>query len=110
MINMSRPNSATSQVMRPSSRVASRPGLLAAALTASLVAGAALALQAHAAGTTPTRIGNTWNGFDHQPTQSQVQSAEQAGSVAPSVEEQRREARVVDELDRELLNGGDGSP
>ena len=64
---------------------------------------AALAREAPSLNETPARIGNIWDGFDHQPTESQVQSAERASGVAPSAQEQRREARIVRQLDQELL-------
>jgi hypothetical protein len=52
----------------------------------------------------PARIANIWGGFDHQPTESQVQRAEQAAGVAPDVKQQRRESQILRQLDQELLN------
>jgi hypothetical protein len=84
-----------------------RPAFLAAAIpllcTLMFPAGAALAREALAPNETPARIDNIWGGFDHQPTEIQVQSAERAAGVAPSAQEQSREARIVQQLDQELL-------
>lgn len=84
-----------------------RPAVLAAAIpllcTLIFPAGAALAREACSPNETPARIDNIWGGFDHQPTESQVQSAERASGVAPSAQEQSREARIVQQLDQELL-------
>jgi hypothetical protein len=51
----------------------------------------------------PARIANIWGGFDHQPTESHVEHAERARGVAPSAEQQRRESRILRELNRALL-------
>jgi hypothetical protein len=51
----------------------------------------------------PARIANIWGGFDHQPTESEVQRAEQARGVAPDAEQQRRDAQILRQLDRALL-------
>jgi hypothetical protein len=66
-------------------------------------AGAALAQEAHASQEVPARIGNIWGGFDHQPTESQVQSAERARGTAPSMQQQRLEAKIVQQLYQQLL-------
>jgi hypothetical protein len=68
-----------------------------------IFAGAALAREARTPNDTPVRIGNIWGGFDHQPTESQVRRAERARGIAPSAQEQSREARIVRRLNRELL-------
>ena len=75
-----------------------------------LPAAAPRAQQMSVADQTPARIGNIWGGFDHQPTQSQVQNAERAGSIAPDAQEQSREAQIVQQLDRELLNNASPGP
>jgi hypothetical protein len=116
MMTVSRSNPRDSQTMRKPQRHVPRRAVLAAAIplacTLVLAAGPVLALQAYAPNTTPARIGNIWGGFDHQPTESQVQSAERAYGVAPTAQEQRREAQIVQQLNQELLksagadNGG----
>jgi len=55
----------------------------------------------------PARIANIWGGFDHQPTESQVQHAEQARGVAPDAEQRRREERILRQLNRALLKNTD---
>lgn len=57
----------------------------------------------------PARIANIWGGFRHQPTESQVERAEQARGVAQDPEQQRRELRILRELDRALLKAA-GAP
>jgi len=79
-------------------------------LLRALISGIAVAQPLPASADTPARIGNIWAGFDHQPTQSQVQSAERAGSIAPSAQEQSREAQIVQQLDHELLNNDGVGP
>jgi hypothetical protein len=78
-----------------------------------LPAGAALAQETHAPSETPARICDIWCGFDHQPAESQVQSAERALGVAPSAQEQAREAGIVPQLYQEVLQtagvGGTGA-
>ncbi|HTW69838.1 MAG TPA: hypothetical protein VME47_08140 [Acetobacteraceae bacterium] len=74
-----------------------------------LLAGPALAQEARAPKGPPARIDNVWGGFDHQPTQSEVESAERARGIAPSKQEQQRDARTVRQLYQELLgNTGAG--
>jgi hypothetical protein len=88
-----------------------RPAVMAAAIpllcTLMFPAGAALAREAPSPNETPVRIANIWDGFDHQPTESQVQSAERARGVAPSAQEQSREERIVQQLNQELLGSAD---
>jgi hypothetical protein len=107
MMTVSRSNPRDSQTVRKPQRHLPRRAVLAAAIplacTLVLAAGPALALQAYAPNATPARIGNIWGGFDHQPTESEVQSAERAYGVAPSAQEQRREAQIVRQLNEELL-------
>jgi hypothetical protein len=75
-----------------------------------LPAGAALAREPSVSNGPPVRIGNIWGGFDHQPTESQVEIAERAAGVAPSAQEQDREARIVRQLNDQLLQGIDSAP
>src|ERR1700733_5179711 len=101
-----RPNSGERRTSRQ--RHLPRPAVLTAAVPLLCIlifppGAAALAREAPSLNETPARIGNIWDGFDHQPTESQVQSAERASGVAPSAQEQRREARIVRQLDQELL-------
>jgi hypothetical protein len=108
------PNSGERRTSRKRPRHLLRPAVLASAISLLcaliLPAGAALAREAPALNETPARIGNIWDGFDHQPTESQVQSAERASGVAPSAQEQSREARIVQQLNQELLgSAGAGS-
>ena len=70
--------------------------LAAAALV--LGVGSALAQETCRLNETPARIGNIWGGFNHQPTKSQVQSAERTRGVASSVQEENREAQIVQQL------------
>jgi hypothetical protein len=68
-----------------------------------LPAGAALAQEARASKEAPARIGNIWGGFDHQPTESQVQRAERARGIASSAQQQTLEAQIVQQLYQQLL-------
>jgi hypothetical protein len=104
---VSRPDPGERRTSRMRPRHLPRPAVLAAAIpllcTLIFPAGAALAREACSPNETPARIGNIWGGFDHQPTESQVQSAERASGVAPSAQEQSREAQIVQQLNQELL-------
>ena len=84
-----------------------RSAVLAAATpllcTLMFPAGAALAREAPAPNETPARIANIWGGFEHQPTEFRVQSAERASRVAPSSQEQSREAQIVQQLYQQLM-------
>jgi hypothetical protein len=95
---VSRPDPGERRTSRMRPRNLPRPAVLAAAIpllcTLIFPAGAALAREACSPNETPARIGNVWGGFDHQPTESRVQSAERASGVAPS-ERRRRERRRV---------------
>jgi hypothetical protein len=51
----------------------------------------------------PDRIGNIYGGFDHQPTQSQVQDRERAAGVGLDTAQQQRNAATVDRLYEQLL-------
>jgi hypothetical protein len=100
-------NPVQSQTSRKLPRYLPRTAVLAVAIpllcTLILPAGVALAEEARAPNKTPAHIGNIWGGFDHQPKESQVQSAERAIGIAPSAQEQRREAQIVQQLNQELL-------
>jgi hypothetical protein len=100
-------NPVQSQTSRKLPRYQPRTAVLAVAIpllcTLLLPAGVALAEEARAPNKTPAHIGNIWGGFDHQPKESQVQSAERAIGIAPSAQEQRREAQIVQQLNQELL-------
>jgi hypothetical protein len=106
MITTSHPTPRESQTSRkPPGNLPGRAVLIAAIpllCTLLISAGAALAREARA-NEPPVRIGNIWGGFDHQPTESQVRSAERVRGIAPGAQEQTREARIVRQLNRELL-------
>jgi hypothetical protein len=51
----------------------------------------------------PDRIGPEWNWRQHEPTQGITRHFERAEGVAPSLQEDRREAHDVDQLYRELM-------
>jgi hypothetical protein len=106
-IATSNPTSGESQLShKPQGHRPARTVLVAAIpllCTLLIHAGAALAREARAPSETPVRIGNIWGGFDHQPIEAQVRSAERARGIAPSAQEQNREARIVRQLNRELL-------
>lgn len=106
MTTVFRPTPGESQTSRkPMRHLPGRAVLVAIPLLCTLLlsAGVALAREAPAPSETPARIDNIWGGLDHQPTEFQVQRAERASGVAPSPQEQRREARIVQQLDQELL-------
>jgi hypothetical protein len=112
--SVSRQNPGERRTSRKRPRHLPRPAVLAAAIpllgTLMFPVGAALAREAPSPNETPARIANIWGGFDHQPTESEVQSAERARGVAPSAQEQNREERIVQQLDQELLgSAGAGS-
>src|SRR5271168_3718656 len=106
MITVSRPTPGQSQTSPKPPRRLPRRAIPVTAIsllcTLLLPAGPALAQQTRAPRETAARIGNIWGGFDHQPTISQVQSAERASGVAPSAQEQSREAQIVRQLNQEL--------
>ena len=111
---VSRPNLGELRTSRKQQRHLARPAVLAAAipLLCALMfpAGAALAKEAPVSNEAPARIGNIWGGLDHQPTESQVRGAERGSGVAPSAQEQSREARILQELNRELMQSGGAGP
>jgi len=115
MIAISCPPSRGRTTFRKRGRCLSRRPVIVAtiALLCTLLPGAAALPQGtRAANGTPARIDNIWGGcgFDHQPTESEIPSAERAHVVAPSTQERRREARIPRQLNREVLrNDGAGS-
>ena len=111
---VSRPNPGERRTSRKRPRHLPRPAVLAATipLLCSLIfsTGAAFAREEPAPNETPARIDNIWDGFDHQPTKSQVRSAERASGIAPTAQGQSREAQIVQQLYEELLrNSGAGA-
>jgi len=104
---VSHPNPGEIQTSPEPTRHLPRQTVLIAAIpllcTLLLPARAALAREARVPNEGPARISNIWGGFDHQPTKSQVQIAERARGVAPSAQEQSREAQIMRQLNRELL-------
>jgi len=104
---VSRPNPGDGRTSRKRPRHLTCAAVLAAAIpllcTLIFPAGAALAREASAPNEAPARIDNIWGGFAHQPTEAQVQSAEGASGVAPSAQEQSREARIVQQIYQQLL-------
>jgi hypothetical protein len=109
-----RPHPGERRTSRKRPRHLPRPAVLAAAIpllcTVMFSVGAALAREAPAPNETPASIDNIWGGFAHQPTKSPVQSAERASGVAPSAQEQSREAQIVQQLYQKLLrNAGAGA-
>ncbi len=102
------PNPGERHTSRKRPRHLPGPALLVAAIpllcTVLLPAGSVLAQEGRASKETPARIANIWGGFDHQPTESQVLSAERARGAAPSAQQQSREAQIVQQLYQQLLN------
>jgi hypothetical protein len=86
--------------------VAAAIALLCAVL---LPAGVALAQEASASKEVPARIGNIWGGFNHQPTESQVQSAERVRGIASSAQQQTLEAQIVQQLYQQVLKSAGAS-
>jgi hypothetical protein len=114
ILTVFRPNPLASQMSRKPPRHLPNRSVLVAAIpllcTLLLPARAALAEEARVPNETPARIANIWGGFDHQPIESQVQSAERAAGVAPSAQEQRREAQIVRQLNQELIGARFDAP
>jgi hypothetical protein len=109
-----RPLPGERRTSRKRSRHLPRPAVLAAVIPllcpVMFPAGVALAREAPAPNETPARIDNIWGGFAHQPTEAQVQSTERSSDIAPSAQEQSREARIVQQLYQKLLqNAGAGA-
>jgi hypothetical protein len=103
---------AKGQASRKPSRHLRRPAVLVAAIallcTVLFLAGAALAQEARAPQEAPARIGNIWGGFDHQPTESQVENAERARGTASSAQQESLEAQIVQQLYQQLLKSAGG--
>ena len=108
---VSRPNPGERRTSRKRPRHLPRPAVLAAVIPllcpVMFPAGVALAREAPAPNETPARIDNIWGGFAHQPTEAQVQSTERSSDIAPSAQEQSREAQIVQQLNQELLGSAD---
>ena len=51
----------------------------------------------------PTREGNIWGGFDHEPVPSQVQREEEAAGIRQSPGQQDKTTNDVERLYRELM-------
>lgn len=103
MISVPHPHPGDNQASRKLLRYVLRRVVLIAVCVVPLFDGAALARVVRAPNETPARVGNIWGGFDHQPVEPQVQSAERARGDAPTVQEQSRESEVVQQLYQELL-------
>ena len=56
--------------------------------------------------TPPARIGNTYNGTQHQPTAA-VRGAENQAGVAPSARVDQKNADTVRQIDKQLLGKKD---
>jgi hypothetical protein len=58
----------------------------------------------------PTRIGNIYGGFDHQPTQSEVLRRERAAGISSSAAQRNRDDAVLQEIYRHLEGGTPADP
>jgi len=65
-------------------------------------AGAAMA-QGAETGSPPKEIGNRANGYDYQPTPSELAPREKAAGIVPPAAQQRAENQELDRIDKELL-------
>jgi hypothetical protein len=111
MIIVSRANSEEIQMLRsPRRHLSGLPAFAAAIQVLCMLTFPARTAHSQAANEAPACIDNIWGGFDHQPTEAQVASAERAGGVAPSSQEQRREGQIVQQLDQTLLDGAGAGP
>jgi hypothetical protein len=61
-------------------------------------------------GTTPARIGNIWNGLDHQPTPAELNAQAKADHVPDDAAEQKKALQDIYAIDRELLGQNDNLP
>jgi hypothetical protein len=52
----------------------------------------------------PSRIGNIWGGFDHQPTSSEVQDREKAAGISVSAANQKQEAAILNDIYKHLVS------
>jgi hypothetical protein len=65
-------------------------------------AGAAMA-QGGGGGSPPREIGNRANGYDYQPTPSELAPREKAAGIVPPPAQQRAENQELDSIDKQLL-------
>ena len=84
-------------------RSRSRITMLAAVL-ATMASGTALAQTQ-----VPTRVGNIWNGRDHEPVPGDVMRKEQATGIAPSPQHQQANTDEVETLYQDLMRS-EGAP
>jgi hypothetical protein len=54
-------------------------------------------------GSPPREIGNRANGYDYQPTPSELAPREKAAGIVPPPAQQRAENQELDSLDKQLL-------
>jgi hypothetical protein len=66
-------------------------------------ASGALAQGGGAGGSPPKEIGNRANGYDYQPTPSELAPREKAAGIVPPAAQQRAENQELDRIDRQLL-------
>jgi hypothetical protein len=75
---------------------------LAAAVATFLMVNA-VAAQSQNGGLVPAEIGNHANGFDYQPTPSEVVPREKAAGIRPPAVEERATDETLERIDRDLL-------
>ena len=66
-------------------------------------AGAAMAQGGGGGGSPPREIGNRANGYDYQPTPSELAPREKAAGIVPPPAQQRAENQELDSIDKQLL-------
>jgi hypothetical protein len=66
-------------------------------------ASGALAQGAGGNGSPPKEIGNRANGYDYQPTPSELAPREKAAGIVPSATQNRTENQELDRIDKNLL-------
>jgi hypothetical protein len=66
-------------------------------------AGAAMAQGGGGGGSPPREIGNRANGYDYQPTPSELAPREKAAGIVPLPAQQRAENQELDSIDKQLL-------
>jgi len=76
---------------------------LLAALVLAALAAFFSATSVMAQGPAPAEIGNRANGFDYQPTPSEVVPRERAAGVQPPAAERERENWDLERMDKQLL-------
>ena len=54
-------------------------------------------------GSPPREIGNRANGYDYQPTPSELAPREKAAGIVPPAAQQRAENQELDSIDKQLL-------